>query len=234
MSPRTTADRPSMGDAHRSLRDQAYVELRERIIEGQYAAGHRLVEREIAEELGVSRIPVREAMQRLETEGFIAIQPRKGAVVADFGPEDARHFFAVRESLEALAAGLAAEHATDAELRALERILDRSRRAAETGRLREAVALNADFHQQIVDMSGNPLLKDLMTPLDGRLRRLFRLTSTPEDGAAMCGEHEKLYAAIASRDATKAAELARRHVVGTHANTLTMLKSSDADSEATD
>ncbi|MEU8139923.1 GntR family transcriptional regulator [Streptodolium elevatio] len=226
MSPRATADRPSMGDAHRSLRDQAYVELRERIIEGQYAAGHRLVEREIAEELGVSRIPVREAMQRLETEGFISIQPRKGAVVADFGPEDARHFFAVRESLEALAAGLAAEHGTDAELRALERILDRSRRAAEAGRLREAVALNADFHQQIVDMSGNPLLKDLMTPLDGRLRRLFRLTSTPEDGAAMCGEHEKLYAAIAARDAAKASELARTHVLGTHANTLTMLQSS--------
>lgn len=223
MSPRTTADRPNMGDAHRSLRDQAYVELRERIIEGQYPAGHRLVEREIAEELGVSRIPVREAMQRLETEGFVAIQPRKGAVVADFGPEDARHFFAVRESLEALAAGLAATHASDAELRALERIVERSRRAAEAGRLREAVALNADFHQQIVDMSGNPLLKDLMTPLDGRLRRLFRLTSTPEDGAAMCGEHERLYAAIASRDAEQAAELARRHVVGTHENALGML-----------
>ncbi|MFE7191693.1 GntR family transcriptional regulator [Kitasatospora sp. NPDC057541] len=211
------------GDVHQSLRDLVYVQLRERIIEGEYPAGRRLVERELAETMGVSRVPVREAMQRLEAEGFLTVQARRGAVVAEFGPADAEHFFAVRESLEALAASLAAVHATPAGLKNLERILARTRRAAENGRLRETVGLNADFHRAIVELSGNPLLQDMMAPLDGRLRRLFRLTSGPESSTPMCTEHEQLLAAIRARDPEAAADLARRHVGGTRAFALTAL-----------
>ncbi|MFF8774026.1 GntR family transcriptional regulator [Kitasatospora sp. NPDC015120] len=211
------------GDTHQSLRDLVYVRLRERIIEGEYPAGRRLVERELAETMGVSRVPVREAMQRLESEGFLTVQARRGAVVAGFGPADAEHFFAVRESLEALAASLAAQHATPAGLKNLERILTRTRRAAEAGRLRETVGLNADFHRAIVELSGNPLLQEMMAPLDGRLRRLFRLTSGPESSTPMCTEHEQLLAALRARDPEAAADLARRHVAGTRAFALTAL-----------
>ncbi|MFE6870974.1 GntR family transcriptional regulator [Kitasatospora sp. NPDC057692] len=211
------------GDAHQSLRDLVYVQLRERIIEGEYPAGRRLVERELAETMGVSRVPVREAVQRLEAEGFLTVQARKGAVVAGFGAADAEHFFAVRESLEALAASLAAQHATPAGLKNLERILARTRRAAEAGRLRETVGLNADFHRAIVELSGNPLLQEMMAPLDGRLRRLFRLTSDPESSTPMCTEHEQLLAALRARDPGAAADLARRHVAGTRAFALTAL-----------
>ncbi|MEV7190077.1 GntR family transcriptional regulator [Kitasatospora sp. NPDC093102] len=212
------------GDAHQSLRDLVYLRLRERIIEGEYPAGRRLVERELADTMDVSRVPVREAMQRLETEGFLTVQARKGAVVAEFGPAEAEHFFAVREPLEALAASLAAQHATPAGLKNLERILARTRRAAEAGRLRETVGLNADFHRAIVELSGNPLLQDMMAPLDGRLRRLFRLTTGPESGTPMCTEHEQLLAAIRARDPRTAADLARRHVAGTRAYALTVLQ----------
>ncbi|MFJ2188370.1 GntR family transcriptional regulator [Kitasatospora sp. NPDC087861] len=158
-------------------------------------------------------------MQRLEQEGFLTVQARRGAVVAEFGPTEAEHFFAVRESLEALAA----QHATPADLKSLERILARTRKAAEAGRLRETVSLNADFHRAIVELSGNPLLQDMMAPLDGRLRRLFRLTSGPESTSPMCSEHEQLLAAIRSRDPQAAADLARRHVAGTRPFALTAL-----------
>ncbi|MFD5563883.1 GntR family transcriptional regulator [Kitasatospora griseola] len=213
----------TLGDAHQSLADLVYLRLREQIIEGEYPAGQRLVERELADGLGVSRIPVREAMQRLEREGFLTVQARRGAFVADFGPADAEHFFAVRESLEALAASLAARNATATGIRGLERLLARTRKAAEAGRVRESADLNADFHRAIVDLSGNPLLRDMMAPLDGRLRRLFRLTSDAETSAPMCTEHQQLLDAIKARDPEAAAVLARHHVAGTRAFALQVL-----------
>lgn len=120
-------------------------------------------------------------------------------------------------------AGLAARRATDAQLRNMERLLLLSRKAAEAGRLREVVTHNADFHQQIVEASGNPLLQDLMSPLDSRLRRLFRLTSTLNDGDPICGEHERLHEAIRDHDELKAEELARAHVAGTRASAMRYL-----------
>ncbi|KQX13366.1 GntR family transcriptional regulator [Streptomyces sp. Root431] len=220
-SPRPAA--PPAGDTPRSLRERVYEELRERIIEAEFPAGTRLVEREIAEELRVSRVPVREAMQRLEAEGFLSVRPRRGSVVTEFGPEDAEHLFDVRENLEGLAARLAARHAGEQELRALEELLARARAAAESGRLREAVSLNADFHRAVVGLSGNPLLVELMAPLDSRLRRLFRLTSAVSDGEPMCGAHERLYEAIRDRDEAVAESLARAHVAATRASALRLL-----------
>ncbi|MFC5786627.1 MULTISPECIES: GntR family transcriptional regulator [Streptomyces] len=229
----TRADRrPTIGETHQSLRERVYVELRERIIEGTFPAGMRLVERELADQLGVSRIPLREAMQRLEQEGFLTVQARRGSVVTDFGAQDATYLFDVRENLEGLAAGLAARHATTAQLRTMKRLLERSRKSSDAGRLRQAVAHNADFHQQIVEASGNPLLQELMAPLDARLRRLFRLTSDLNDGDPMCGEHERLYEAIHDRDAARAEELARHHVAGTRDSALRYF--SDAATQLSD
>ncbi|MER5710961.1 GntR family transcriptional regulator [Streptomyces sp. NPDC053253] len=225
-SPRPAA--PPAGDTPRSLRERVYEELRERIIEAELPAGTRLVEREIAEELRVSRVPVREAMQRLEAEGFLSVRPRRGSVVTEFGPEDAEHLFDVRENLEGLAARLAARHAGAQELRALEELLARARAAAESGRLREAVSLNADFHRAVVGLSGNPLLVELMAPLDSRLRRLFRLTSAASDGEPMCGAHERLYEAIRDHDEAGAESLARAHVAATRASALRLLKDRQA------
>ncbi|MBD0709248.1 MULTISPECIES: GntR family transcriptional regulator [unclassified Streptomyces] len=224
MTDRTPLDREGAPvDAPPSLREQVYVELRERIIEGVHPAGTRLVEREIADELRVSRVPVREAMQRLESEGFLSVRPRRGALVTEFGPEDAVHLFDVRENLEGLAARLAARHAEPVRLGELERLLARARRAAESGRLREAVSLNADFHRHIVELSGNPLLVEMMAPLDARLRRLFRLTSAESDGEPMCGAHERLYEAVRDGDEERAEALARAHVADTRASTAPLL-----------
>ncbi|AZK98034.1 MULTISPECIES: GntR family transcriptional regulator [Streptomyces] len=230
-SSRTTGlpARDSIGGAHLSLGDQVYLEVRERIIDGRCPSGHRVVERELADELGVSRIPVREALQRLEAEGFITVRARRGAFVAPLGPAEAADFFDIRERLEALAASLAAARADAEGLRTLEKLLERARRAAGSARRnRELVSIHADFHQQIVVMAGNPLLLDLMAPLDGRLRRLFSLTTEPADGVAMCGEHERLYAAIRDGDPAAAERIARAHVSGTREAALRLLAASAA------
>jgi len=216
---------PTIGAADRSLRDQVYEAIRARIIDGELAPGRRLVERDLAEEFGVSRVPVREAMQRLEVEGFLTNLPRRGAIVSRVDREEAEHFFDVREYLEALAAGLAARRADPDGLRRLRELLDAAQRADAQGRTEESATLNADFHREIVAMSGNPLLRDLMEPLDGRLHRLFRLTSVPGDAPTMCGEHEQLFRMISAGDEQGAAELMRRHVASTRAAALLVLDS---------
>ncbi|MEU3603837.1 GntR family transcriptional regulator [Streptomyces sp. NPDC006798] len=220
----------TIGGAHLSLRDQVYREVRERIIDGRLPSGRRIVERELAEELGVSRVPVREALQRLESEGFVTVSARRGAFVAPFGPAEAADLFDIRERLEALAAALAADRADTAGLRVLEGLLARARQAAgNPRRTRELASVHADFHRQIVVLSGNPLLLDLMTPLDGRLRRLFGLTTEPADGTAMCGEHELLYAAIRDGSAAEAERIAREHVAGTRAAAMRLLAPADPE-----
>ncbi|MFF7243563.1 GntR family transcriptional regulator [Embleya sp. NPDC008237] len=219
--------RPSIGAADRSLRDQVYEELRERIIEGDLEPGRRLVEREIAAELEVSRVPVREAVQRLEVEGFLTVHARRGAVVTRLLAPDLAHFFDVRESLEALAAGLAAERADAAGLARLGELLSAAHRATAANDARDIAALNAAFHAEIVALSGNPMLVGIMEPLNGRLRWLFRLTAGPDDHPVMCREHEAMYAAIRSGDAAEARRLAREHVVATRAATLTTLPAAE-------
>ncbi|GEM35413.1 hypothetical protein NN3_64200 [Nocardia neocaledoniensis NBRC 108232] len=94
--------------AKKSLRDRAYEELRDRIVDLRLSPGQRLVERDLATELEISRIPLREALQLLEREGLVVIVPRQGAIVAPFTVTDVRDLFDVRESLEVLAARLAA------------------------------------------------------------------------------------------------------------------------------
>ncbi|WP_320781998.1 GntR family transcriptional regulator, partial [Streptomyces sp. CRN 30] len=98
----------SSGAPRGSLCGRAYDTLRRRIVEGELQPGQRLVERDLAAELEVSRIPLREALRLLEADGLVVLVPRRGALVAPFAPADVRHLFDVRESLEALAARLAA------------------------------------------------------------------------------------------------------------------------------
>ncbi|MFD3593021.1 GntR family transcriptional regulator [Nocardia sp. NPDC058640] len=197
--------------AKKSLRDQAYEELRDRIIDLRLSPGQRLVERDIATELAISRIPLREALQMLEREGLVVIVPRQGAIVAPFTVADVRDLFDVRESLEVLAARLAAERAEPTDLAALREQLTAARQATARADQPAIAAANARFHSVIVEISGNPLLQSLLRPLESRVRWLFHLTKERDPGT-QCDEHEALYAAIAANDPDSAAEIAYRHV----------------------
>ncbi|MGW5309263.1 GntR family transcriptional regulator [Nocardia thailandica] len=194
-----------------SLRDRACAELRERIVGLDLLPGRRLVERDLAAELEISRIPLREALQLLAAEGLVVIVPRQGAIVAPFTTADVRDLFDVRESLEVLAARLAAERAGPAELAALRAQLDAARAATARRDQAAIAAANAGFHAVIVDICGNPLLQSMLRPLESRVRWLFHLTKERDPGE-QCAEHEDLYAAIAAGDADAAAHIAFHHV----------------------
>ncbi|WP_280503126.1 GntR family transcriptional regulator [Nocardia farcinica] len=195
----------------KSLRDVAYDELRSRIVGLELAPGTRLIERDLADELRVSRIPLREALQQLQNDGLVVMVPRQGAIVSPFTADDVRDLFDVRENLEVLAARLAAERADDAGLTALAAQLDTARRATRRRDKAAIAAANAGFHALIVELAANPLLKSLLQPLEARTQWLFHLTKD-RDAAVQCREHEELLAAIAAHDPDRAAESAFHHV----------------------
>lgn len=205
------ADAPGAFDIdadYKPLRDRVRDELRQRIIDDVYPAGTRLVETEIAAQLGVSRLPVREAIRALESEGFVKTIPRRGAVVVELSAQDVEELFDVREALEVLASQQAATRATKAELRRVRSILARARKALDAG---DHIALgkaNEAFHDEILKLSHNTLLQALLEPLQGRLHWLLRQTGDPYD---LFEEHSAWFEAIASGSAHLAAERAREH-----------------------
>jgi DNA-binding GntR family transcriptional regulator len=230
-----------LGDDHRSLRAEVYERLREQIVEGELQPGQRLVERDLADALGVSRVPVREALRQLQLEALVDVTPRRGTSVTEITEESVRELFEVRESLESLAARLAARNATEASLTDLRRQLDLAYAAtyrkstkgeADPGspsRLADIAVANADFHAVMVELSGNSLLRSIMRPLNSRLRRLFRFTSY-RDPVEQYEDHVHLYDAIAAGDEIEAERHAREHVMSGLKPTLELLQGKVLDS----
>ncbi|WP_265520445.1 GntR family transcriptional regulator [Oerskovia flava] len=194
-----------------SLREVAYETLKARIIGLDLAPGQRLVERDIAAELGVSRVPLREALQMLEREGLVITVPRQGALVAPFTRDDVVHLFEVRESVEVLAARLAALRRTDADVAEMRELVTEARTALDAGDEARTAAANAAFHEAIVRTCGNPLLQSMIAPLGARVRWLFHLTKQ-RDTRAQCEEHAEMLDAIEAGDADLTTRLARQHV----------------------
>lgn len=196
-------------DDYVPLRDKVRDEIRQRIIDGDYPPGSRIVERDLAEEFGVSRIPVREAFRMLETEGFVTVVARRGVIVRQLAEQDVAELFDVREALEVLACRRAAENATKADLRRLRQALDRAQKACSAGDRRAAGAANESFHDELIAIAHNKLLAGLLEPLQGRLHWLFRQHDNPSE---LYEEHMRLYETIASGDPDRAAAQALEHV----------------------
>jgi DNA-binding GntR family transcriptional regulator len=200
----------TVGRRHLSLRDAVVDELRELIINQVLQPGQRIVERQLSEQFEVSRIPLREALLQLETEGLVTVLPRRGTFVATFSLKDLSDFFDIRESLEPLAARLAAERCTQADLARLRAHLSEAETAVASG-VHDAIARgNVAFHDEIVETAANGFLSTLMRPLNIRLRWQFRLAQDLDLGL-MCREHEDLFQAIAAHDTARAAILAFQH-----------------------
>ncbi|MDQ7878980.1 GntR family transcriptional regulator [Microbacterium sp. QXD-8] len=213
-----------LGLADQSLSVKIYEELRERIIEGTLAAGERIRERELAAEFNVSRIPIREAMPRLEAEGFIKTLPRRGAVVTEMTLNDVEELFVVRSSLEVLAAKLAAQAcAGGASSDELFARLARAETALDAGDDRDIAGANSALHEEILDLSGNTLLIGLMGPINGRVRRLFRLEAE-RDQRVLCAEHRELCHAIADGNVEWAGALAYAHVEHSRVDSLRLMR----------
>lgn len=191
------------------LRDAVRESIRRGIADGRWVPGARLVERDLADEFAVSRVPVREALQMLEREGFVELLPRRGAVVRQLTPTVVADLFDIRQALEVLAARRAAERIDDEGLERLSVVLADGREALAADDHAWSGMANTAFHEAVLDLAGNESLRDLLEPLSGRLKWLFRQTT---DYPRVQAEHEQLFAALAARDAELAGAIALAHV----------------------
>lgn len=197
-----------------------YEWVRDRIIDGSLPTGSRIRERDLAEEINVSRVPIREAFPRLEAEGYIRTLPRRGAVVAPMALQDVIELFDVRASLEVLAARLAAARcAAGASGEILERALAEAGGAVSGEDSHDIARATTDFHEAVVELAGNALLADLMLPVQGRVKRLFNIANERDD-ADLHREHRDLCDAIVRGQVERAAALALAHVEHSRADTV--------------
>jgi DNA-binding GntR family transcriptional regulator len=219
--------RSSIGDRHLSLRDQVLAELRRRIIAADYRPGERLTEDRLAEDFGVSRNPVREALRVVEAEGFVELQPRRGAVVASPDERSMRDLFAARAVLEPLAARIAAERASEEQLRELRRLLDRAREATEDGDFVLVAELNTELHGAVAQMSANRWLVQFSTSMYRHVHWVFRLGASAR-AVHSWQEHVRLVEALEARDPDAAERAAGDHV---HAAETAAIDRGTVDSE---
>lgn len=199
-------------DNYKPLREMVFESLREAIIQGRLKPGERLMEIQLAEEMGVSRTPVREAIRKLELEGFVVMVPRKGAYVADISVKDIADVFEVRAALEGLAAGLAAERITTEELEELDRALTKTYEVSKHD-LNAIVETDTNFHALIYRASRNERLVQIISNLADQIQR-FRATSLAQPGRTKLAieEHAKIVDAISDRNVELAQTLAREHI----------------------
>jgi DNA-binding GntR family transcriptional regulator len=202
---------PGRPISHFPLRHAVLEEVRGRIVAGRWRQGERLFEDQIAAELEVSRNPVREALQALAAEGFVDLEPRRGARVATVSAERAGELFEVREALEGLVASLAAERRTDDQLAALQALVAHGAEAAARSDHEALAMLNTSFHQHLGAAAGNGLLCDTIA----RLRHVIQWVysrSIGERGVQSWDEHAAIVAAVADRDSDRARALACAHI----------------------
>lgn len=192
-----------------AVRERVTADLRQEIIAGSLRPGDRLVERELAERFGVSRVPVREAIRALVAEGFVHFETPRRTVVRRLTPTDVKELFELREALEVYAAGLAASRATREDLAEVEELVERAAAATEAGDAEAITDVNSRLHDRIMAMAGNSLLTEALEPVAGRLRWMTRRN---EEWPQLLVEHRELYEAIASGDPDRARAHALTHV----------------------
>lgn len=198
---------------YKPLREIVFEHLREAIIKGALRPGERLMEMQLAEEMGVSRTPVREAIRKLELEGLVIMVPRRGAYVSDLSIKDVAETYEIRGALEALAAGLAAERINEDELEEIERILVKISESIEKNDIKATIEHDEAFHAILYRASHNDRLVQIINNLREHIQR-FRSTSlgTPGRLKAVLFEHRKIAEAISERNAELAQQLAQEHI----------------------
>jgi DNA-binding GntR family transcriptional regulator len=200
-----------LGKRHGSLSKVVADELRRGILTGRRKAGDRLVEDRLSAELGVSRVPIREALRLLAAEGLVEVQPRRGASVAEVSAEVAHDLVEVRAMLEGLNARLAARHHAPAIIAELRQVLAEGDAAAKSGNVADLVRLNGEFHDKLAEAGRNSILWDIMRTLRERTSLVFA-ANTARRSQQDWDEHSRILAAVIEGDEELSALLATRHV----------------------
>jgi DNA-binding GntR family transcriptional regulator len=196
------------------LRDRVYQTLEDLIVRRVLQPGERLLENELATQLGVSRNPVREAMTMLARAGWIDIHPRTGAYVHAPTPDEIDDFFEMRTLLESFAAERAATRIIAEQLDILEEIWREGVAAVEAKNVQGIVSANAAFHDRISEWSGNAMLRDNLSMMKKRVRWYFSSVADVR-GMASWDEHRRIIDALRARDPAHASTLMRAHTIAT-------------------
>jgi DNA-binding GntR family transcriptional regulator len=193
--------------------EATYQQLKRDILEGVYTPRQRLVETDIAQALGVSRATLRAALIRLQHEGFIEIQPNRGAQVRSFSVEEAGRILQVREVLEGLAAARAADLATPDQIEELRGIVTEMENTLAADDLLGHLPLVGRFHQVIIEAADNEFIDQFLSMLRAPLiRHQFRIILVPGRKEESLAEHREILTYIEQRDAAGAEQAMRRHV----------------------
>jgi DNA-binding GntR family transcriptional regulator len=193
--------------------EAAYQRLKRDILEGVYTPRQHLVETEVAQALGVSRATLRAALIRLQHEGFVDIQPNRGAQVRSFSVDEATRILQVREVLEGLAAALAAEKATPDQLAELRSLVAAMEKTLAAGDLLSHLPLVGRFHQVIIAAAGNEFIDQFLSMLHAPLvRHQFRIILVPGRKDESLAEHRQILTCVERHDASAAEQAMRHHM----------------------
>ena len=198
---------------HATLAEQVYAYLREQILTNAIAPNSTLPEESLASEFNVSRVPVREALRRLSSEGLVVLTPRQGAVVSSLSPKQFLDSYRVREALEALAVRLATPRLTADDVSELERLQRDMADHVDAGDSDAFFVANSAFHRVFIDRSGNGYLQALYPPLMDQMRRFLSPSLDLRGGMRRSlEEHEAILGAVRAGDGEAAATLIAEHI----------------------
>ena len=202
-------------DEYLPLRDVVFKTLRQGILTGELKPGERLLEMHLAQRLGVSRTPIREAMRKLELEGLVVMVPRRGAEVANISSKTLKDVLEVRDALDSLAVELACERITQEGLEELKQACDAFARTTREKELDATKIAKADvaLHDVIVRATGNERLQQMISNLSAQMYRYrFEYIKDASYHARLIEEHERLYEYIRLGDKQKAVEEVTKHI----------------------
>lgn len=200
-------------DAYLPLRDVVFHTLREAILRGDLKPGERLMELQLAEKLGVSRTPIREAIRMLEQEGLAVTMPRRGAEVARMTLKDMEDVLEIREALDELAVRIACARITDEQLKKLSEVKKQFESSTQTGDVKQIAEADVSFHDVIYEATGNPKLVTLLNNLREQVYRYrVEYIKNPKNYPVLIKEHEAILQSLKDREVDRAVSAMQEHV----------------------
>lgn len=197
---------------HMPLRELVYEELKKQILIGRIAPGTRMMEVELADEMGVSRTPIREAIRKLEKEGLVTIEPRRGAYASRISRKDMLDTLEVRENLEGFAAGLAAERMDKEQIKELLEIAEEFAQAVNGNVIEDVIRSDEKFHKKIFEGTGNDsLIKVGLIVQENALRFRYLYYDDVSRYKNLIFEHNEIANAIVSGNAERAKTISEAH-----------------------
>ncbi|WP_435299730.1 GntR family transcriptional regulator [Timonella sp. A28] len=199
----------SLGSVHQTLSQSVYAELRRRIVERRYEPGDRLVERVLADEMDVSRVPVREALRELVRDGLVDVAPRKGMFVRRVSREDLVELVEIRSALDVLLFKRLALKLDEVSVGRFRALFADTELAIEQGRMADAVLLNGQFHALAQSCASSDTLQQIMHTVEARMSWLL---TQHTDVSHMFAEHRGLFDAMVAQDFVLLERLVQEHV----------------------